>query len=187
MAILLAWIAALTLSSVDTLLPPQVTPIAELAIPRRLRHAEVIQIERDFGRSDVNVALDAWIPAHDPTRIEGVRLWWSDEVDRYPFSDRLRRRVAIRYEQVRRDRWRVTVGGEGQRVVFDVALHEGRPALFADVMVRGNRVVRQCRADAALLKARRILGIPVGLRSMVLMCTAPDGTRHRGIVRPKAV
>ena len=104
MGVLFALAATAVLGSVDIEVPPRVTPIVELATAERLRHAEVIRIERDFGRKNVDVAIDAWMPAHDGRRIAGVRLWWSDDVDRYPFSDRLRERLGIRYRRVRPDR-----------------------------------------------------------------------------------
>jgi 5-carboxymethyl-2-hydroxymuconate isomerase len=184
MVVRFALAAAVSLGSVDTEVPPRVTPIVELATADRLRHAEVIRIERDFGRENVDVAIDAWMPAHDARRIEGVRMWWSDDVDRYPFSDRLRERLGIRYRRVRPDRWRVSVRAEGQRVTFDVALQGGRPRVLADVIIPGNRLVRQCRVDAAHLQARRVLGIAVGLRKMAVTCTGRSGKRHRGTVRP---
>lgn len=175
----------LSSTSVERELPPRVTPIVELASVDRFRHAEVIQIERDFGRRNVNVALDAWMPAGKPKRIAAVRLWWSDAIDRFPFNDRVRRHVAIHTRRVRPDRWRITVAGDDQSIAFYVAMHRGRPALFADVVVAGGRVVRLCRADSATLHARRILGIPVGLGAMAVTCTASDGTRHRGTVRTR--
>jgi hypothetical protein len=67
-----------------------------------------------------------------------------------------------------------------------VALHERRPVAFADVTLPGGRLVRGCRVDAAKLYARRVLGIPVGLHTMVVTCTAPDGTVHRAPVRATA-
>jgi len=183
MGALLALAATVLASSLDSELPPRITPIVELDTVERFHHAEVIQVRRDFGQPNVNVALDAWMPANDPRRIDAVRLWWSDEVDRYPFSERMLRHVTVDARRVRPDRWRITVGGDRQRMAFEVALHQGRPAAFADVQVAGDRVVRRCRAHTAELHARRVLGIPVGLGAMVVTCTAPDGTVHRGRVR----
>jgi hypothetical protein len=182
-AVLTAIVATVMLSSLDRELPPRITPIADLDALEQFRHTEVLQVERDFGQPNVNVALDAWTPVHDAGRIDGVRVWWSDEVDRYPFNARVRKQLAIDYRRVRADRWRIRVGGARKHFVFEVALHEGRPAVFADVTVAGGGVVRRCRADSAQLYALRVLGIPVGLREMVVTCTAPDGTVHRGTVR----
>jgi hypothetical protein len=187
MRFLLPLIASVKLSSVDLELPPRVTPIGELGSVERLRHTEVLQVERDFGRPNVNVALDAWMPADDAAEIDGVRLWWSDEVDRFPFSRDVREHLSIDYRRIKPAWWRISVVGDGQRFAFDVALHEGRPAAFADVMLPEGRLVRHCRAASAELRARRIFGIPVGLRSMVVTCTTPDGNVHRGSILTRAV
>jgi hypothetical protein len=180
MHLLLAIVAATT---IDRALPLDVTAIADLGAVEQLRHTEVLQVRRDFGRPNVNVALDAWTPHDDAGKIDGVRLWWSDEVDRYPFSTRMLRHLDIDYRRLGPHRWRVSVAGDGKRFAFDVALHDGRPAAFADVVLPGGRVVRRCRASSAELSARRILGIPVGVKRLVVTCTAPDGAQHRGAVR----
>jgi len=180
---LLAMVATVTLGSVELELPQGITPIADLDAVDRMRHAEVLQVERDFGQPNVNVAVDAWMPADDAKRIDAVRLWWSDEVDRYPFSDDVRRHLTIDYRRMKPSWWRIRVIGRHQSFAFDVALHDGRPAVFADVTLPSGRLVQHCRADSAQLHARRILGIPVGLRSMDVTCTARDGTVHHGSVR----
>lgn len=185
MQVLLGIVAAIGLASFERVLPLDVTPIADLDHVERLRHAEVLQVRRDFGQPNVNVALDAWMPESGAPRIEAVRVWWSDEVDRYPFSERLREHVKIGYERLAAQWWRITVAGEGKRFAFDVGLHDGKPAVYADVAV-GRRTIRRCRATSADLYAKRFLGIPVGLQAMVVSCTAPDGTQHRAAVRPVA-
>jgi len=73
-----------------------------------------------------------------------------------------------------------------QRFAFDIVIHDGRPAVFADIVLPGGRLVRHCRADAAQLRARRILGIPDGLQSLAVACTTSDGKVHHGRVRTSA-
>lgn len=155
-------------------LPLGVTPIADLDAATDLRHAEVLEVHRDFGQPGVDIALDAWMAADGSDRIESVRLWWSDEVDRYPFSARMRKRIDIDYRRLRPDRVRVTVAGQGRRFAFDVALVEGRPVALAKVKPAGRPPVRDCRVDTAQLHARRVLGIPVGLQSMIVVCSVGD-------------
>lgn len=174
--------AAVTLSSPLSEVPRGVTPIAELGAVDRLEHAEVLQVRRDFGQPDVNVALDAWLPRDGSHRIDAVRLWWSDAVERFPFSEGVYERLAIDVRRLSPERWRVTLNGEGQRVAFDVALDGDEPVALADVTLPDGRVERDCRVDAAQLYARRVLGIPVGLRSMIVSCTATDGAVHRAPV-----
>jgi hypothetical protein len=183
MHLLFALVATLGMDALERDLPLDVTPIADLDSLEAMRHTEVLQVRRDFGRPNVNVALDAWVNA-DAKSIDGVRVWWSDEVDRYPFSEKMLRHLAIDYDRVAPERWRVSVTGDGKQFAFDVALHEGRPAAFADVALPGGRSIKCCRARSASLHARKIFGIPIGVKSMVVTCTAPDGTEHRGALRP---
>lgn len=164
-------------------LPLQVTPIGDLATVQDMRHDEVLQVVRDFGRPEVNIAVDAWRPVGGDARIDAVRLWWSDDVDRFPFNDRVLRHLVIDYQRMRPDRWHIRVEGDHKRFEFDVALHEGRAAIFADVALADGTIVHDCRAGAAQLRAQRFLGIPVGLDRMVVHCTDEGGTRHRGELR----
>jgi len=172
-------LAALSTTPFEQELPLQVTPIESLDVDAA-QHAEVLQVVRDFGRPEVNIAVDAWIPAGDAARIDAVRLWWSDDVDRFPFNDRVLRHLVIDYRRVQPDRWKIRVAGDGMDLSFVVALHDGRPALFADVVRDDGRVVKACRTESALLLARRFLGIPIGLDAMLVRCSGPDGTTHRG-------
>ena len=172
-----------TLSSPGLDIPLQVTPIEALGVSEDIRHAEVLQVRRDFGQRDVNVALDAWMPERAPQRIDAVRVWWSDAIDRFPFSEQARRHLDLDYHRLGPSHWKIAVTGDDKRFVFDVALYRGRPAAFADVVLPNGKVVRRCRASAAQLYARRFLRIPVGVHSMVVTCTAPDGAIHRAPVR----
>ena len=166
-------------------LPLQVTSIRELGVEDRLRHAEALQVQRDFGRPEVDVVLDVWMPADDPTRIAGLRLWWSDDVDRFPFSEQIRDNLDIVYRpsSSRPGLWYVTVAGDGKRFTFEVELHDGEPMVFTDVTLADGRLLRRCRAESGLLYARRVMGIPVGIQGMVVACMAADGTMYRAPVR----
>lgn len=181
--LLLAMLAWTTLSPPGLDIPMRVTPIEDLGAPEGVRHAEVLQVRRDFGQPHVNVALDAWMPERAPRRIEAVRVWWSDPVDRFPFSEQARRHLDLDYRRLGPSDWKISVVGDDKRFTFDVALHQGRPAAFADVVLPDGRVVPRCRATTAQLYARRFLRIPVGVHSMIVTCTAPDGTIHRAPVR----
>jgi hypothetical protein len=189
---MLSWIlAAATLGPLAVQAPPaEVTPIEELGAADGSTHVEILAVTRDFGHDGVDVALDAWMPTregHDapPRRIDDVRIWWTDHIDRYPFSERTRRRLSIEYQRLGPARWRIEVAGRGRQrgFVFDVRLHEGRPAAFADVVLPDGREVHDCRAQAATLYAQRVFGLVVGLREMVVTCVAPDGAVHRAEIR----
>ena len=187
MGITLSVFAVLASTPLQHELPLQVTPIADVSAVADLRHDEVLQVVRDFGRPEVNIALDAWRPADDTARIDAVRVWWSDDVDRFPFNDRVLRHLVIDYQRVRPDRWRIRVEGDHKRFVFDVALHEGRAAVFADVALADGTIVRGCRAEAAQLRAQRFLGIPVGIDEMLVHCEDRAGARHRGRLRMQPI
>jgi hypothetical protein len=183
----LSLLALLATAPLEHELPLQVTPIADLSAVADMRHDEVLQVVRDFGRPEVNIALDAWRPTDDDARIDAVRVWWSDAVDRFPFNDRVLRHLVIDYRRIRADRWRIRVEGDKKRFVFDVALHDGEPAVFADVALGDGTIVRQCRADSAQLLAQRFLGIPIGIDRMQVECTDARGVAHVGALRMHAL
>src|SRR5687768_12999644 len=66
-----------------------------------LRHHEVLRIDRDFGMSHWEIALDGWLPRERTDRIAELRLWWvnTDDGDRRkPFSAHLRRYIDFGYD-----------------------------------------------------------------------------------------
>ena len=170
-----------SLLAVGSPAPTGVTPITELDTVEQMRHFEVVEVRRDFGKPGVHVALDAWV-AVGKERIDAVKLWWSDGVDRYPFSESLRRRISLNYDRVAADHWRITIAGGGDRITFDLELEDGRPAAYTDVVLPDGRLVRHCRTKVAKLYARRFLDMPVGLHSMVVICTDESGVNHRAEV-----
>lgn len=161
--------------------PPGITPIDALEPDPATHHVEVLRVRRDFGHPSVDVVLDAWMPA-EAARVDDVRLWWSDELDRYPFSAMTRQYVDLAFDRLGPAHWRVHVGNRRRRsstLTFDVRLHEGRPAAFADVVLRGGRKVEGCRVHEATLHGRRLFGKLIGLGSMMVTCTDDDGRVHR--------
>ena len=182
------WIAALCALVADTsaarkLEPPpaEKTPITALTAPG-LRHAEVVRVRRDFGNPEVDIALDAWTPERGTRGIQHVRMWWSDAVDRYPFEALALNYVSVHYRHFQADRWRVSVTGDGKRFVFSVRLHHDQPTAFTTITAADGAKIRDCMVDDAKLYARRFLGIPVGVRALVVVCRAPDGEMHRAPV-----
>ncbi len=175
--------AAVTLAGPTLAPPPGITPIETLAEDENAKHVEVLRVRRDFGHPSVDVVLDAWMPPSDAHRIDDLRIWWSDELDRYPFSARTREYVHVAYDRRGPARWRVAVTGPGVRgLSFEVRLHEGQPAAFGDVVLPSGRRIRDCRAHTATLRGRRLFGEVVGLGSMVVTCTDRDGKVHRARV-----
>ncbi len=181
--------AAMTVAGPALAPPPGITPIRHLVEDETARHVEVLRVRRDFGHPSVDVVLDAWMPppsaAAAASRIDDLRIWWSDEVDRYPFSERTRAYVELTYDRRGPAHWQVGVASARGRSLgfnFDVRLHQGRPAAFVNVVLPGGRRVSDCRAHAATLHGRRLFGTVVGLGSMLVTCTDGSGRVHRGRV-----
>ena len=161
--------------------PDGKTAIAALDAPG-LEHAEVVRVRRDFGNPSVDIALDVWTPKAGSRSIRDVRMWWSDAVDRYPFEALAQRYVAVQYNRLRKDRWNVSVTGDGKRFAFGIGLQGAAPAAYTTVSLPDGSRVRNCRVDDAKLYARRFLGIPVGVKDLVVVCRAPNGEMHRAPV-----
>lgn len=163
-------------------IPDKTTPIEELPKACALQHAEVIQVRRDFGKPKVNVALDAWM-APGEHKIEALQLWWTDPKDRYPFGRLARAHLKTRSSRLGPAHWRMELQGDGQTFSFDVELEADGPAAYATVVLPDGSEVPRCRGTEAKLHARKFLGIPVGLRAMVVTCTAPNGATHRAPIK----
>src|SRR5688572_7139712 len=125
---LFAIVAAMAVSQSPPVPPLQVTPIEQLGAGNT-RHVELLQVRRDFGKPNVNIAIDAWI-APDARSIHTVRVWWSDAIDRYPFNARVQRRVRVAYRALGPQKWQISVVGDEKRFLFDVELRGRRPVLF---------------------------------------------------------
>ena len=170
-------------------LPVATTPASRLD-SAELEHQELIRIGRDWGKDGYSVVLDGWIPRADPTRIADVRLWWlkthrSDE--RGPFSDDSARHFDVRTRRLAGDRWDVEVRSDGKAFTFHVeADGRGHLAAFATVKTAGG-TVDHCRTTRGTLRARTLLGAPIGIDRLEVVCTDGTGKLHRGRIRHRKI
>jgi hypothetical protein len=158
------------------------TPVAALSTAA-LHHTELIRITRNFGKSNFEIALDAWTPIENPREIADVRLWWSRpdrEGERSPFSEKSRDHFEMTYEQLAPDRWRVDLGSDRHVYRFWIEIDaNGSPAAYADIDADGSRV-QHCRVTRGTLLARKLFGAPVGIRDFEVTCTDAEGGEHHG-------
>lgn len=150
-----------------------------------LQHVELVRITRNFGKSNFEIALDAWTPIENPREIADVRMWWavSDRNgERGPFSDKSRDHFDIDYEKLAPDKWRVDLGSDKHLYRFFIELDEtGTPAAYADVDADGGRV-EHCRVTKGNLAARKLFGAPVGIRDFEATCVDAEGNERSGNV-----
>jgi hypothetical protein len=170
--------------SVDAI-PQGPTPVEKLST-KKLRHDEVLRIRRDFGKPHWEIVLDGWSPHAARGHLEHVRLWWVNTEDgerRKPFSAHLRRYLELDVRRVSESTLLVRMAGDGKEYLFSVEVDEhAAPAVFADVQLADGSTVAHCRCDRALLVARRVIGIPVGIAALTVRCTDADATPHEGTV-----
>lgn len=152
-----------------------------------LRHHEVLRISRDFGKPTFEIVVDSWVPASRPGRISDVRMWWvqNDKHDRRsPFGKKVHRYVDLEYTPVRDDAWSVKLRADRKEFSFVVELDDaGAAEAYADVVVEGGGVVRHCRAVDGRLVARRLLGLPIGIKRLEVTCVDQAGATHEGHIR----
>jgi hypothetical protein len=75
------------------------------------------------------------------------------------------------------------MAGDRKEYRFSVEADEHAvPAVFADVQLADGSIVARCRCDRALLVARRVLGVPVGIAALTVHCTDADATPREGTV-----
>jgi hypothetical protein len=165
--------------------PYVTTEVTDLA-PRGLQHDEVLRIRRDFGKPSFEIVVDSWLPAQRPERIADVRLWWvqNDADDRRsPFGKKVHKYVELEYVPHNDDSWSVTLRADRKEFRFDVELTaEGDVQAYADIVVDGGITVQHCRATEGRLVARRLLGLPIGIKQLELTCVDAQGERHQGAV-----
>lgn len=165
--------------------PYVTTEVAELA-PKGLQHDEVLRIRRDFGKPSFEIVVDSWLPAERPGRISDVRMWWvqSDREDRRsPFGNKVHKYVDLEYVPEDEDSWSVTLRADRKEFSFDVQLSdEGDVQAYADIVVDGGATVHHCRATEGRLVARRLLGLPIGIKQLEITCVDDEGERHQGAV-----
>jgi len=171
-----------TTGPLATRVPFVETPVTQLA-PRGLRHHEALRIERDFGKPEFELVVDAWSEtAHG--ELADVRLWWVKTTAndrRSPLSQKSERYVDIDVQRNGPDEMRVRVRGTGREFEFAVELDDtGKAAVYMDVVKSDGTAVDHCRTVSSKLTARRVLGIPVGLGALTVSCIDDAGHRIRG-------
>lgn len=168
--------------SVGTI-PNGQTPAAALSTAT-LQHTELVRITRNFGKSNFEIALDAWTPIENPREIADVRLWWamSDrDGERGPFSAKSRDHFQMTYERLAPDRWRVDLGSDRHVYRFWIEYDEtGVVAAFADVVGDAGESFEHCRVTRGTLAARKIFGAPVGIRDFEVTCIDAEGSQRSG-------
>lgn len=164
-------------------LPYSRMPAAQLA-PAGLEHHEVLRIARDFGKPDFKVVVDSWVTTADPDRLEEVRFWWvkeSKKDERSPFGSKLRKYIGMKFIHNNPDDWTVKLRGDRKEFRFDVEVGEdGRVAAYGDVKTPDGEIVEHCRATDGEFVARRLLGIPIGLKKLAVVCVDAEGVWHKG-------
>jgi hypothetical protein len=179
-------VAATTgLSAAAARLPYTATDADDLS-GQGLAHHEVLRISRDFGKPTYEIVVDSWVPASRPSRITDVRMWWvqNDAHDRRsPFGKKIQRYVELEYTPKTDDTWAVTMRADRKEFSFAVELGDGGAAeAYADVVVDGCATVPHCRAVDGRLVARRLLGLPIGIKRLEITCIDDAGATHEGHV-----
>lgn len=148
-----------------------------------MQHVELVRITRNFGKSNFEIALDAWTPVDNPREIADVRLWWAvadRDGERGPFSAKSRDSLEIEYERIDSGNWRVDLGSDKHVFRFWVGYDgSGAPAAFADVDTPEGRV-EHCHVTRGQLTARKIFGAPVGIRDFEVECVDAEGAQRSG-------
>ena len=170
---------------------PQGPTAVEKLSTKKLRHDEVLRIRRDFGMEHWEIVLDGWSSKAAPAHLEHVRLWWVDTDDgerRKPFSAYLRRHLELEVQRAGESTLLVRMAGDRKEYRFSVEVDEhSRPAVFADVQLADGSTVAHCRCDRALLVARRVLGVPVGIEALTVHCTDAQATPREGTMPYRAL
>lgn len=177
--------SALAMPAAAAIVPWTKVPVANLA-PEGYQHQQVLQIDQDFHpNDDYEIALDAWIADADPNEIAGVRMWWLDKStsnERSPFGKGVRKHIGITYEQQDDGDWQVKINQARKEYLFEVEIDgRGKIQAFADIS-EGGETIEHCRVKDSRLVARKVLGIPAGLKGLDVSCVDEDGGKHKGYV-----
>jgi hypothetical protein len=177
--------ASFVAPAVAAIVPWTKVPAAQLA-PKGYQHQQVLQIHQDFHpNDDYEIALDAWVADQKPNAIAGVRMWWLDTAtsnERSPFGKGVRKHIGINYEEQDDGDWQVKITQGRKEYLFEVEMNErGAIQAYADV-VSGSDTIEHCRVDDSRLVARKVLGIPAGLKGLDVSCVDGDGKKHKGYV-----
>jgi hypothetical protein len=166
-------------------IPRGPAPLEKLST-KELRHDEVLRIRRDFGMAHWEIALDGWSSRAARGHLEHVRLWWvntDDGESRKPFSAYLRRYLELDVQRAGESKLLVRMAGDRKEYQFSVEADEhATPVVFVDVQLADGSTVAHCRCDRALLVARRVLGVPVGIAALTVSCTDADAITREGTV-----
>jgi hypothetical protein len=178
-------------TDVQVVVPPVTTPFDQLDVAG-YDHHEVLRIVRDFGDRNFEIALDAWTEEGAngaPKPIVDVRLWWAKlhaGQERGPFGPSVRGRMRIETAPDDDGSWAVRIIADGKVFAFTVHPDEQAiPRAFGTVVTPGG-AVEHCRAESARLRARRVVGVPVGIDRLEVSCTDGDGEAHAGHLRAEA-
>lgn len=184
MSVLLAFALA------STAIAPLVRPIPEAETQcdalsaGGLEHREVLRIDRDFGKPEFDLVIDTWTAEAKPDELFDVRLWWvktTADDRRSPLSTRARKWVDIDTTENSPDSWSVLVRGDKKEFRFDIELgNDGRTHAYADVVTEGGKRIEHCRVAKGELRARKLLGIPVGIDGLYVACVDRAGREHQG-------
>ncbi|MBC8072993.1 MAG: hypothetical protein IAG13_32020 [Deltaproteobacteria bacterium] len=139
---------------------------------------ELARLEQELHPDDdYAIALDAWI-APERDEIVDVELGWVDTGKgdaRSRFGRGVRRNVGIQYTRTDALHWTVQLTADKARYQIQVELGTDRSA-GAFVMSAG----RRCRLVGGRIVTRRVLGIPVGIERIDVVCAAEDGSTYAG-------
>ena len=174
-------VAAMTAGGAGSI-PYATTAVTDLST-RALQHDEVLRIRRDFGKPSFEIVVDSWRRSARPSEISDVRLWWvqPDKGDvRSPFGHKIHKYVDLQYVPADDDRWTVVLTADRKEFAFDVEVDEAGDAhAYADVET-DDGTVGHCEATSGRLVARRLLGIPLGIKRLEVTCVDDDGRTHEG-------
>lgn len=167
--------------------PPARTPVKRLASPGTSHH-RVLVIEQDFHPNEgYEIAIDGWVAC--TKQLADVRMWWMDTSrggERSPFGKGVRRFIDIDYRRASTDRWTIELRNGRKDFTFDIELDEnGTPRAYGTVELSSGHLLTHCQIENGRLVARKILGIPAGLKSLDVVCLDGERKRHRGSLRPR--
>lgn len=132
------------------------------------------------------IVLDGWSLRSARGHLEHVQMWWvntDDGESRKPFNAYLRRYLELDVRRADESTLLVRLAGDRKEYQFSVEVDEqATPAVFADVQLADGSTVTHCRCDRALLVARRVLGVPVGIAALTVRCIDAEAIPHEGTV-----
>jgi hypothetical protein len=180
----------LSFALASTVAAPMLSPLPEREIAcdalsqGGLEHREVIRIDRDFGKPEFDLVIDAWTTEQRPDALFDVRLWWvktTAEDRRSPLSSRARKWVDIDNTEIADNHWRIRVRGDKKEFRFDVELaDDGRSHAYVDVETESGKRVKHCRLAEGELRSRKLLGLPIGIDGLYVTCVDGAGREHSG-------